>query len=847
MEIDTSIEAAVKFSNSIFIQDESEDPYGLTLGYQINDNELLFLGNKYNFKISPPQHRQTYFPLREILHSCSLSGVITYKTGDCKRYLIALGLRVVNSEEQFLERKSQSSQRKELDVHKANRLMTIPYLLHPNENLTFELAEPATDEPSIHYLLNATTSASKLNREVYVSEHWHKTSLQSVESYYQTKLTLIDNDLSFQAAAHLPMLFIPYAESGIYCGNMKFDYPWFGPTILYGPPGIGKSTIIAELSTDLQVIDLEILSTRNDRLQFVRRPFELSKYHAIGSADLQPEHFTFLPNAKHVLLTLNQGAYESRRRERDDKNKRKAKQPVHTTAEWESQNSWDYIIVNDDIQESLENIKAIMKKRKGSYNEFVSGFRNMRRHANFITYASGELRTVRWDDKVREMLELRHLGPMITKLFPFPRVTKRVFTLGEQLFDFGSLKPSRERMGRLRDILVLGNETEMLNWILGAEIFDKYRFILHNRIELQASTPADFYAYDYWDGQIIISIIQDLGSVARLFQITHHSLKLLRLSESHETVDSGKFGSPGRGRFKSNRVLYVIDESAKIEGTSTIDRINSYVSKFSGDLNDPDLLTKIENSGAILYSSDVMSRESVVESTRTRLLSVPNITLINASPAQYRAALASEISAIALWRYNLWESGRQYWDGEQLHGNAVILKQYAILSNFYHDIPDDKRDYVFYFRNALTRYQEDYLYSNAVSRIKHSGGKYDSFRIKCRTDPTMFDEPGIDVSGHAMIYGLFDKYGYDVVGWCESWIRQNKTPHTFKDVVAGLQSMKEVDPQPLARLYHRYGKNGRRWPKAVHPTFKHTPSANDAKITECLYEDGTLMFTELIT
>lgn len=112
--------------------------------------------------------------------------------------------------------------------------------------------------------------------------------------------------------------------------------------ILFGPPGIGKSTILKKLSSlGYPTLDLEDVYPNKIR-------FELPKYvhHVfIGAADLDPK--MKYPNGSKVLLTLDQTAYEARRDNRDKHVPGKASQRHHLISDWKKGAHYDYIVSAD--------------------------------------------------------------------------------------------------------------------------------------------------------------------------------------------------------------------------------------------------------------------------------------------------------------------------------------------------------------------------------------------------------------------------------------------------------------------------------------------------------------------
>jgi predicted ATPase len=109
--------------------------------------------------------------------------------------------------------------------------------------------------------------------------------------------------------------------------------------ILFGPPGVGKSTLIGVLKTRGQrAIDLEDLYPNQMRFQIPN----LTDNTFIGAADLSPKRK--YRNAKKVLLYLPQKAYDARRAQRDHAQSGKASQAHHEIDAWLEGTDYDVIL-----------------------------------------------------------------------------------------------------------------------------------------------------------------------------------------------------------------------------------------------------------------------------------------------------------------------------------------------------------------------------------------------------------------------------------------------------------------------------------------------------------------------
>jgi energy-coupling factor transporter ATP-binding protein EcfA2 len=127
--------------------------------------------------------------------------------------------------------------------------------------------------------------------------------------------------------------------------------------ILFGPPGIGKSTLIGTLKTlGQRAIDLEDLYPNRLRFQIPN----VATDTFIGAADLDPKR-TY-PNAVKVLLYLPQDKYEARRAQRDQANSAKAAQRAHQIDEWLNGTEYGRIVdVSPHPDQVAKTLIGIMK------------------------------------------------------------------------------------------------------------------------------------------------------------------------------------------------------------------------------------------------------------------------------------------------------------------------------------------------------------------------------------------------------------------------------------------------------------------------------------------------------
>jgi hypothetical protein len=109
--------------------------------------------------------------------------------------------------------------------------------------------------------------------------------------------------------------------------------------ILFGPPGVGKSTLIGILkSNNVRAIDLEDVYPSKIRFQLPN----MVDHVVLGGADLDPKRSYH--NAKKVVLSLPQDAYDARRSARDARVKGKANQRRHLIDDWMTGVQYDLVL-----------------------------------------------------------------------------------------------------------------------------------------------------------------------------------------------------------------------------------------------------------------------------------------------------------------------------------------------------------------------------------------------------------------------------------------------------------------------------------------------------------------------
>lgn len=129
--------------------------------------------------------------------------------------------------------------------------------------------------------------------------------------------------------------------------------------ILFGPPGVGKSTLIGILKTrGISAIDLEDLYPNRIRFQIPN----LVKDAFIGAADLDPKrHY---PGSVKVLLYADQKQYELRRAKRDAEVEGKSNQAAHSMEDWNTPNTFDHVLdtTHLGVQATANALTSIFKE-----------------------------------------------------------------------------------------------------------------------------------------------------------------------------------------------------------------------------------------------------------------------------------------------------------------------------------------------------------------------------------------------------------------------------------------------------------------------------------------------------
>lgn len=131
--------------------------------------------------------------------------------------------------------------------------------------------------------------------------------------------------------------------------------------ILFGPPGIGKSSILGKLKLKgKRTIDLEDVYPSRIRFSLPNQLAVLKDTVFIGGADLDPKRK--YPNAVKVLLIADQETYDKRRSTRDAGQPGKAKQQHHSVDVWKTD---DFDSSIDTSTHSLDDtVQALLSLEK---------------------------------------------------------------------------------------------------------------------------------------------------------------------------------------------------------------------------------------------------------------------------------------------------------------------------------------------------------------------------------------------------------------------------------------------------------------------------------------------------
>jgi len=133
---------------------------------------------------------------------------------------------------------------------------------------------------------------------------------------------------------------------------------------LFGPPGIGKSTIV-QMAQDSGTFGFDFESIWGDQkaidavLLALQCTNPQNSFAIIGTAGLDPK---IRYNGFKVLLTLSQSHYEERRLTRDIRVKEKAQQDRHLVSHWRALTDWDATVVAND--QAFNVILGLIRKIK---------------------------------------------------------------------------------------------------------------------------------------------------------------------------------------------------------------------------------------------------------------------------------------------------------------------------------------------------------------------------------------------------------------------------------------------------------------------------------------------------
>lgn len=128
--------------------------------------------------------------------------------------------------------------------------------------------------------------------------------------------------------------------------------------ILFGPPGVGKSTLIGILkSRGERAVDLEDVYPNQIRFQL---PSYLTDAF-IGAADLNPQRK--YSNCIKVLLFSSQDVYDKRRAARDARVPGKGSQSKHSIETWKKA-PYDFLLDTTHLspEQTASKLRSLMKK-----------------------------------------------------------------------------------------------------------------------------------------------------------------------------------------------------------------------------------------------------------------------------------------------------------------------------------------------------------------------------------------------------------------------------------------------------------------------------------------------------
>lgn len=130
--------------------------------------------------------------------------------------------------------------------------------------------------------------------------------------------------------------------------------------ILFGPPGVGKSTLIGVLkSQGMRAVDLEDFYPSKVRFQLP----SMVDGVVFGGADLNPRRS--YPNTIKVLLHMEQGAYDERRQRRDQSQPAKAQQAKHSMEDWRNARYDQVIDASGTAMSTAAKIRELIRKEVG--------------------------------------------------------------------------------------------------------------------------------------------------------------------------------------------------------------------------------------------------------------------------------------------------------------------------------------------------------------------------------------------------------------------------------------------------------------------------------------------------
>lgn len=188
---------------------------------------------------------------------------------------------------------------------------------------------------------------------------WSGLSIERVSSYWRTKLVDHDPALVADAIKRVARL-IPLTVNALRAAAEQEETPRVDVVthVLYGPPGVGKSTLIRLL----RGVDLEHLTSTEARMAKLR---ELTGHEAfVGGADV-PSLTAEQLGAVPVLLDAGDD-YPDRRAQRDAAVPSKARQPEQSMESWRRKwtlAEWPVVDARGDTTDVIARLRHLAGSR----------------------------------------------------------------------------------------------------------------------------------------------------------------------------------------------------------------------------------------------------------------------------------------------------------------------------------------------------------------------------------------------------------------------------------------------------------------------------------------------------